>query len=199
MRWQFKVMIVMVLAVAALEITQGQAQQFGGGFPAFGKGGQTNPLTLLAMPAVKMEIKLTEDQTAKVNEAVWAGLSKVLDADQLKRLRQIELQQKDYMAFTDPYVQKELKLNDDQKARLKEIVDDTAKEMIDLGKSFGGGGGKGKGAAAGGGGEKITSLMKETNVKCMSVLTKEQKRTWNEMLGEKFEMPAFGKGKKDGQ
>jgi hypothetical protein len=194
MRWQFKVMVVVALAFVAFEITQSQAQQFGGGFGGFGKGQQNNPVSLLLNPAVKTELKLTDEQANKVNDAVWVALAKVLDTDQLKRLKQIDYQQRDYRAFSDPEVQKTLKMTDDQKSNLKTILEDFDKTMADLTKDLKGG----KGGFDKGSFEKLTTLATETKDKCTGVLTKEQKRIWTEMLGDKFEFPAFGKKGKGG-
>src|SRR5439155_12803853 len=47
----------------------------------------------------------------------------ILKPEQLKRFKQIELQQRGYQAFTDPELQKTLKLTDEQKEKIKAIVD----------------------------------------------------------------------------
>jgi hypothetical protein len=197
MRWQIKILIVVALGFAALDVAQSQVQPPGGGFGGgFGKGGKMNALTLLEMKAVKDELKLTDDQAKKVDEAVWKSLATVLDAEQVKRLRQIDLQLKDYRAFADAHLQTELKMTADQKANVKTILEDADKETAEILKDFGGGKGGGKGFG-GANFEKLQTIQKETKERVTSVLTKEQKRAYNEMIGEKFEMPAFGKKKKD--
>jgi hypothetical protein len=195
MRWQFKILIVVALGFAALDLAQSQFQPPGGGFGGFGKGGKTNPVSLLETKAVKDELKLTDEQAKKVDEAVWKSLATVLDAEQLKRLRQIDLQLKDFRAFADAHLQTELKMTAEQKANVKTILEDADKETAEIMKDFGGGkGGKG---GFGGNFEKLQTIQKEAKERVTSVLTKEQKRAYNEMIGEKFEMPAFGKKKKD--
>jgi hypothetical protein len=195
MRWQFKILIVVALGFAALDLAQSQFQPPGGGFGGFGKGGKTNPVSLLEMKAVKDELKVTDEQAKKVDEAVWKSLATVLDAEQLKRLRQIDLQLKDYRAFGDAHLQTELKMTAEQKATVKTILEDADKETAEIMKDFGGGkGGKG---GFGGNFEKLQTIQKVAKERVTDVLSKEQKRTYNEMIGEKFEMPAFGKKKKD--
>jgi hypothetical protein len=197
MRWQIKFLIVVALGFAALDLAQSQFQPpGGGGFGGFGKGGKMNALTLLEMKAVKDELKLTDDQAKKVDEAVWKSLATVLDAEQLKRLRQIDLQIKDFRAFGDAHLQTELKMTAEQKTNVKTILEDADKETAEIMKDFGGGKG-GKGGFGGANFEKLQTIQKETKERVTSVLTKEQKRAYNEMIGEKFEMPAFGKKKKD--
>jgi hypothetical protein len=194
MRWQFKVMIVVALGFVALELAQSQAQiPGGGGFGGFGKGGAMNPLTMLQNKAVKDELKLTDEQAKKVDEAVWKSLATVLDVDQLKRLKQIDLQVKDYRAFAEADVQVALKMTAEQKDTIKTALADADKELADIAKDFKGGG-KGGGGA---GFEKLQTIGKETKERIIGVLNKEQKRAFNEMIGEKFEFPAFGKKKKD--
>ena len=56
-------------------------------------------------------------------------LAKVLTPDQLKRLMEIDLQQRDYEAFGDVSVQARLKLNKDQKDSIKTILGDSEKEL----------------------------------------------------------------------
>src|ERR1700733_12004267 len=104
MRWAFKAMVVVVLGLMALDLAVGQQviQIPGMG----GKGGiQFDPITLLRNAGVKKELRLTDDQTGKLDEAVWKALGEVLNPEQVKRLRQIELQQMDFLAFADPKVQ----------------------------------------------------------------------------------------------
>src|SRR5262245_27735891 len=78
----------------------GGGGKFGGGFGG-GGGGNTDPLALLRNDSVKKELGLTEDQTAKLPDAVRKALADVLDAKQQKRLREIELQQKGTNALAD--------------------------------------------------------------------------------------------------
>lgn len=204
MRWQLKVMIAVLMGFGALELatntglTQIGGGGFGGGFGGFGGGKATSdPFTLLRNNSVKKEIKFTDEQLAKLDAAMWKAVAEILDGDQLKRLKQIDLQQRDYRAFTDPSVQTSLKMSDKQKDEIKTILSDAEKELADLTKDLkaGGGGGDFKGMF-----EKMQSIGKETKERCTGVLTADQKRLWGELVGEEFKMEkggGFGKKKKD--
>jgi hypothetical protein len=192
MRWQFKVLAVVAFAFATLEVANSQFQP-GGGFGGFGKGGQGGPFALINTKGVAEEIKLTDDQKNKMVDAQWKAIAMVLDDGQVKRLKQLDLQQRDYRAFTDAKVQEALKMTDQQKESIKTIIADYDKEVTEMVKDFG------KGGKGGGGGfEKMQTLQKETKERVQGVLTKEQKRQWTEMLGDTFEFPTFGKGKGKG-
>src|SRR4051794_26088041 len=81
--------------------------QFGGGFGGFG-GAKGDYFTLVNNKGVRNEIKLTDAQIAKLPAAALKALSEVLDEGQVKRLKQISWQQKDYNAFVEADVKKEL-------------------------------------------------------------------------------------------
>ena len=189
MRWQLKMMTVLLAAFIGLALATSQAQfQIGGGGMGgigalFGKDARPNPLVLMRNKGVKKELRLTDEQLDKADAAVWEALAKVLTPDQFKRLMEIDLQQRDYDAFGDTSVQGRLKLNKDQKDSIKTILHDTEKELQGIMKELK----EGNFQAA----TKVTSIRKETKDRCTEVLTAEQRRTWQDMLGEdfKFETP----------
>jgi hypothetical protein len=192
MRWHFKVLIVVVTAIVGLNLATTQAQ-LPLGLGAMGgllsKDARPDPLQLLHNASVKKELRLTEDQLNKVDAAVWEALGKVLTADQFRRLKEIDLQQRDYLAFGDVSVQERLKLTKDQKASIKTILSDADKEMNTFIKELTSG--AGGFAAIMGMRDKVTAIGKETKDRCTEVLTPEQRRTWIEMVGDDFklEMP----------
>jgi Spy/CpxP family protein refolding chaperone len=116
---------------------------------------------------------------AKVNEANTKALAGILKADQAKRLKQITLQTRGAQAFSDPEVQKALKLDDGQKDKLRKIAQESGQKMREL---FQGGGDMQEVM------KKIAELRKETMTKAAGVLTDEQKKTWKEMTGTPFEL-----------
>ena len=130
-----------------------------------------------------------------ITEESMKALSDVLSADQVKRLKQIMLQVRGAQAFADPEVQKDLKLTDDQKDKIKTINDDARQE----GQSI-------REAAAGDFQEmqkKMAALNKETMEKVSGVLTDDQKKAWKDLTGEPFEFKPDpgqfgGRGKKKG-
>src|SRR5262249_19273431 len=101
----------------------------------------------------------------------------ILSADQLKRFKQIQLQQAGAGAFTQPDVQKALKLTDEQQEAIKTISEDAAKQRRDLTQ----GGGRGQGNA-----EKMTAIRKESLDRIQKLLTADQKKTWKDLTGDAF-------------
>ena len=137
---------------------------------------------------MKKELGLSDEQFAKVPDAVLKALAEVLDDKQMKRLRQIELQQRGTQAFLDAKVQKELKISDEQKGNIKTILEDSRKEIAEFFKDAKGGDFQGLR-------EKMTSLRKETTEKVQNVLSSDQKKAWKQLLGEEFKMErGFGPG-----
>jgi hypothetical protein len=120
-----------------------------------------------------------EELNKTVTGDVLTAVGDILKPDQVKRLKQIELQQAGTRAFTRAEVQKALALKDDQKDTIKTITDDAAKAMRDLGQ-----GGQRTPETR----EKMTALRKETMEKVQAVLTDDQKKTWKDMTGEPFEI-----------
>jgi hypothetical protein len=191
---------LLLMSVAWVEGQQEKKQPGAGGF-GFGRGGATNPFTLLNMTEVKKELDVTDEQMEKLPDEMMVAISKVLNEKQFKRFKQIDLQNHKNNAFKDPKVQKELKMTDEQKKNIAAILTDEAKEIADLAPKGGGGFGKGKGGAGGGNTEKIATIRNDSKEKIYTVLTKEQRKSWRDMIGEEFKFPTnpfgggFGKGK----
>ena len=162
---------------------------FGGGF-----GGAAGPINLLNNKDVKKELDVTDEQLEQLPAEVLTAISKVLNEKQYKRFKQIELQQRGNRAFNDKAVQTALKVTDEQKKNIGSIIEDANKERAELFKGGfgGGGGGFGKG---GGAGEKSQKIDSEARDKIMQVLTKEQRKSWREMVGEELKInTGFGGG-----
>ena len=113
----------------------------------------------------------------KTTEAEIQKVLKVFNADQQKRFKQLELQWRGASAFTDPEIEKTLKLTDEQKAKVKTINVDIGKEIQD---AF-------KGANPKEGMTKIQTLRKEGLEKTTATLNADQKKIWKELAGEPFE------------
>jgi Spy/CpxP family protein refolding chaperone len=119
------------------------------------------------------------DLTKSVNQETLKAFAAVLTPAQLKRLQQIDLQQRGALAFQEPEIAKVLKLTDDQVDLIKTINADAAKEMRD---SF-----VNPQAKLEEVGKKIGELRKETMERVNALLTEEQRKTWQEMAGPAFE------------
>jgi hypothetical protein len=114
--------------------------------------------------------KLVDEITQKTNAVVV----KVLDAEQVKRLREIDLQQRGPMALQDPEVRKALKIDKDQEAKLKTLADETFGTIRRLDPARDG--------------AKIEDTVKKALQQLDTILTDAQKRSWQEMLGKPFEV-----------
>jgi Spy/CpxP family protein refolding chaperone len=138
-----------------------------------------------------------EERTAlrkKVNDETSKELASILTPDQMKRFKQIELQQRGVGGLLEEDVEKALKLTDDQKDKIKTINEDAQKERRSLFQAArqGGGGGGGGFAEVG---KKMAALNKESMDKAMAVLTPEQVTTYKEMTGTPFDVKfEFGRG-----
>jgi hypothetical protein len=132
----------------------------------------------------------------KVGEETQKALSGVLNPDQEKRFKQIELQVRGPRAFTDPEVQKTLNLTADQQEKIKTINQDAEKQMSALRPGPGGGGGEQRNPEEMR--KKMTEMRKETMSRSMEVLTDDQKKQWKEMTGEPFEVKFERRGPRGG-
>jgi Spy/CpxP family protein refolding chaperone len=199
----------LTLAVVALIAAPALAQRPGGGGRGFGGG------NLLTNKSVQEELKLDDAQKKKVEEVskkirelmtektkgiaredlrekmpaimkeINAESTKLLadclKPEQTKRYKQIQLQQQGTRAFSSEEVQTALKLTTEQKDGIKKIGEDARKaieeqtkdlERTDFQKRT----------------EIRNKVNKESEGKIAATLTSEQKKTWTEMVGEKFEV-----------
>ena len=200
---------IVAMAVSPALAQQRQRQRPGGGFGGFGGG----TVFLLTQKSVQDELKLSEKQVAQVKElqekqrgsfqglrdlsqeerqkkmreqaeATQKAVAGILKPEQLKRVKQIALQQQGARAVATEEVAKALKITDEQKTKILEIQTKSREEMRGLGR--------GEEART-----KIQELMKATNEKVMGVLTAEQKKTLKELQGKPFDLskierPRFG-------
>jgi hypothetical protein len=182
-------------------------------------GGMGGPANLLGNPAVQKELKLDEEQVTKatkvatearekmmgmreqlqdlepqermaksqelikpINEAALKSAKEFLKPEQLTRFHQIELQQRGLQAFADPAIAKKLSITSEQETKFKSVMTDMQSEQREIQQSAG----DDRQAAM----QKMTALRKETLTKVMAMMTDDQKKTWKEMTGEPFTMPA---------
>jgi len=190
------------------------AQRPGGG--SFG-GGQVSESVLLANKGVQEELKLTDAQKAAIAEVstkmresfgkgkfdketfksasdeaakATAKIVEGLSEQQKKRLRQIEIQVGGLRALTKDEVATALNLTDTQKAQIKEIADETTKDVSEMMKNARGD--KEKFAEVR---TKTEKLRKEALDRVTKTFNDEQKKTYKNMAGEPFNyQPEFGGG-----
>jgi len=154
---------------------------------------------------------VSQDEKDKIRKKMADANEKAVDSalkpEQVKRLHQIENQQANTFAplgmFAKEDVQKALKLNDDQKEKIKGLTSDLQKDLRDL-QPAGGGGGRGGRGGFGGGGfgggdpeitKKQQGLRKEALASVVKLLNDDQKTTLKDLTGEPFELTfQFGPG-----
>lgn len=176
--------LVIVLGLALPALGQEQPRR---PMPPAGPG---DPLQVLRDPAIRNELKLTDEQVQKVNAAVEKALTESLTPEQAKRLKQISLQLRGAEAFNDPKVQEALKLTDAQREKLRSIREEAGQQMREL---FQNASGNREEAF-----KKMTEMRKQIQEKTLAVLTDEQKKTWKEMTGEPYEPRRGERGPRPG-
>ena len=132
--------------------------------------------------------ELMKAQTEDMDKAV-AG---ILKPDQTKRLKQIEVQAAGLGAFSMDDVQSALKLTDAQKTEIKEAADGLQKDMREaMQGAFQGGFDRDKMTEAM---KKVQTMQSDAVDKVLKDLTDDQKKTWKDLTGEKFELELGGFG-----
>jgi hypothetical protein len=188
--------------------------------PAFAQRGGFGNRTrgaadLVAIDKVQDELKLTDDQKAaftkitdkykddlasarqNMDRQKMADLRKqqnadiekaapdVLKPDQLKRFKQLEVQIAGIQAFEKDDVQTALKLTDDQKKTIKQSSEDLQKDITDLFQNVGQDRDKRREAMT-----KVRTMQQDAMDKVVTGLSDDQKKTWKDLNGDKFEFPA---------
>lgn len=120
-----------------------------------------------------------------------AQLEEVLLPQQIERLEQISLQLRGVQALGDPKVAGKLGITEAQKKELEEARDSLGEKMRDRMREMFQGGGGPQGDLR----EAMTNMREEMEKEILGVLTKSQQEKFEELKGEKFEMPEnMGRG-----
>ncbi|XZE54289.1 hypothetical protein SH139x_000246 [Planctomycetaceae bacterium SH139] len=137
-------------------------------------------------------------QSEEIGKKVTEQLEEVLFPEQLDRARQIALQQQGVGAFNNADVIKKLEITDDQTEKMSDIRRKQGEEMrTQMQELFRAGD---RDAI----GKKMREMQEQQMKNMKAVLTEKQTKTFAEMLGEPFEMPAgamgggFGRGGRGG-
>jgi hypothetical protein len=143
---------------------------------------ETGPfLDSLTETGEEREKKLGEHRK-NAREKLAKFLKETLKAEQLKRLRQIELQQERAFALGQDELVKELKITRQQRQQFVAITQEMQKKIQPLIKE----------AQSGGNPEeirpKIFKFRDESAKKLEAVLTDEQNKQWKDMLGKPFDL-----------
>lgn len=122
-------------------------------------------------------------------ETAKKAIEEILLPHQLERLKGIALQRMGVGALNDKQIQQDLKMTEDQIAKLKSIGEESGKKtqemfagMRDLSQEE-------RQAKFAEMGQKMQEMRKQTETKLMDVLTADQKESLEKMKGEKLEIP----------
>jgi hypothetical protein len=141
------------------------------------------------------------EKMAKFSEETKKAVEGAVSADQFKRLKQINVQNLRLRAFADKEVAAALKITDEQKEKVKAISDELQKDSRELMQSAFGGGGRPDPEKMAEFQKKTAALNKEAEEKVMGLMSDDQKKTYKELTGEKFDLaklvPQFRPMKKD--
>lgn len=123
------------------------------------------------------------ERGAKEAKIANARLEEALLPHQMKRIKEISLQQRGVAALSDDEVAKELKITDAQKKKLEDVNQKNMETMRSKMEELR------QGGSREGFFEKYQEMRKEAEGKVLAVLTGDQKKKFEEMKGEPFEMP----------
>lgn len=136
--------------------------------------------------------QLSAEERAKRNEQIQEiqkkAVSGILDATQMKRFHQLELQQQGPVALTRKDVASEMKLSEEQTTKIREIQT-KMNEDLRAARPGGGGGQQLSAEERAQMQAKTQEIQKAANEKIVALLTDAQKTQWKEMTGEEFKFP----------
>lgn len=140
----------------------------------------------------KWREKLVKEAEA-AEEEVRLKLEEVLLPNQMERLDQISVQVRGVSALMTVRVIKELKISDGQQKKMKEASEKAQQEMMTkMREIFSSGDRDGMR-------EKMEEARKEVESKVTDVLTSDQKKAFEKLKGEAFEMPRRERGGRGGR
>ena len=138
---------------------------------------------------LKEAAKKGQENAGKAAEAVKS----ILDAKQLERLSQLVLQREGAWAFARPEVTEKLALTQEQKDKLRKIVQESLPEQGSLPDLKNASKEDRRAALA-----KMREKAEKAKADALAVLSPEQKETWQKMQGKKFDFPQGPGGLLDG-
>ena len=127
----------------------------------------------------KLRAQITSMRT-EIEQKVIDGLATMLDEGQVIRLMQIEWQRQGTTSLTTDVVAEKLMLTEEQQQKLNELGESRRGEMSELGR---------EGSPA-----DRQAIADKYDAEFASVLSEEQKTLWEELQGEKFDLPEPQRG-----
>ncbi|GAB6167424.1 hypothetical protein JCM19992_34240 [Thermostilla marina] len=142
----------------------------------------------------EIQKKMQEQQ-----KKLQAEVEKILLPHQLERLEQIRIQLMGIQALNDPEVAKKLNITDAQKEKIQKVQEQAREKMREAFQGMRGGDGQRPDPEAMR--ERFTKLREQIEKDVLAVLTSEQKKKFEELKGEPFELDrsALFRGRGQGQ
>jgi Spy/CpxP family protein refolding chaperone len=142
------------------------------------------------------EMKKRADAMKAIADDTKKAVESAIKPEQSKRLSQINYQMMGTAAFSDEGVQKELKVTDSQKDKIKSISDELREDTMKIFQNgprlqFGQQPSEEDRKKMEENTKKTTALAKEAADKIDELMTDEQKKQWKEMIGEKVDTAKF--------
>lgn len=123
--------------------------------------------------------KELEEHRRNVRGKLAAFLEVILDADRIKRLRQLELQKEGLFALLgEPELGDQFKISNDQRNQMMNVILHMQAQIEPLMKQVASGGDPDRIRP------RVTMIRKEHEDRIMTLLSDAQRRQWNEMLGK---------------
>ncbi len=129
--------------------------------------------------------KRSEAQAENIKKAI----EEILLPHQVERLKGIALQRAGVAALNDKEIQRDLKMTEDQVAKIKAINEEAAKRAQEMFAGMRDLSPEDRRAQFAEMGQKMQESRKETETQLMNVLTAEQRETLENMKGDKLEIP----------
>ncbi len=201
---------LVLVALSATSMAQGRGQG-GGGRGGMGGRGMSRIMLLRAEP-VQKALDLSDDELAEIEEIMEEAMPGgggggrpdpeaiakaekevmgVLSDKQKKRLTGIYAQVAGTRALMDEAVAKELKIDDDLKEEIQAKLDDMAAGMREKMQEIMEEAGGDRQAAM----EKMQELRADMDKEVLALLSDSQRKAFDELKGEKVEMPMMGGGR----
>jgi len=124
-----------------------------------------------------------------ISKEVEETLELVLEPDQMKRLKQLQLQREGVFAIGRPDIAKQLGLSEEQVGKVRELIASLRPDRAKMRELFQ----QGRDAVRKYFAER-EQRRKEVEKKILEVLTPEQRKKWEQMIGKPFEFPRPERG-----
>ncbi len=137
---------------------------------------------------------------AKAEEIQEKAVAGILDQTQMKRYKELALQQMGAMALLRQSVGKELGITNEQRTKLQEIQREQMRSMFQRGGQGGPGGAQMTPEERQKRMQEFREAREKTQAAMLEVLTAQQKAKWTQMIGKPFKFPEmqFGAGRRGG-